>query len=138
MRAQSNFGLSPAPLLLYSCPVTLSDHEKRLLAEMEAALTSEDPRLVSTLTGKARTRRAGRVFTGLILTLAGMAILLAGLISQIIAVGILGFLVSLVGLVFIFSNFQMGTSMRATGPKAPKPNWSSRLEERWERRNYDQ
>ena len=33
--------------------MALSDHERKLLAEMEAALEQEDPRLLSTLTGKA-------------------------------------------------------------------------------------
>ena len=119
----------------------LSDHEKRLLAEMEAALESEDPRLVSTMTGKVRTRAAGRLLTGAILALVGMAILLAGLIAQVILIGILGFLVALVGLVFIFSNLSLGGSAgtsRGNGPKPSKPKWSSRLEDRWERRNFDQ
>ena len=33
--------------------MALSDHERKLLAEMEAALEQEDPRLLSTLTGKS-------------------------------------------------------------------------------------
>ncbi len=60
----------------------LSDHERRLLAEMEAALQQDDPRLVSTMTGKARTRQSSRVLIGSLLLLSGMAILLTGLISQ--------------------------------------------------------
>jgi uncharacterized membrane protein HdeD (DUF308 family) len=109
---------------------------------MEAALESEDPRLVSTMTGKARTPRAGRLVKGLLLTLAGLALLLAGLMAKTVAVGIAGFLVSLVGLVLIFSNLGGGHGVTtkkggsAGGPK--KPKWSDRLEERWERRNFDQ
>ena len=127
-------------LLLYSEPVPLSDHEKRLLAEMEAALTSEDPRLVSALNGKARTKQAGRVLTGALMALAGMAILLAGLISQVVALGIFGFIVALVGLVLVFSNFRGPSAggARTAAPKGSKPGWSSRLEDRWERRNFDQ
>lgn len=118
----------------------LSDHEKRLLAEMEAALSSEDPRLVSALNGKVRTRQAARVLTGALLALTGMAILLAGLIAQVVALGIAGFIVSLVGLVLIFSNFRGPSAGGARGetPKGAKPGWSSRLEDRWERRNFDQ
>jgi Protein of unknown function (DUF3040) len=121
----------------------LSDHEKRLLAEMEAALEQDDPRLVSTLTGKARTRKASRVLAGGVTVLVGMAIIISGLIAKVVPVGIAGFLVALAGLVLIFSNLsalgdgapgQRGT--RSPGPK--KGGWSSRLEERWERRNNDQ
>ena len=123
----------------------LSDHEKRLLAEMEAALESEDPRLVSTMTGmsgKGRTPRAGRVLKGALLALGGLALLLAGLIAKLVIVGIAGFLVALTGLVLVFSNLGGGqsTSLRKGAQKSGpnKPKWSDRLEERWERRNFDQ
>ena len=127
--------------LLYSLVMPLSDHERRLLAEMEAALQQDDPRLVSTMTGKARTRQSSRVLVGSLLLLAGMAILLAGLIAQTIPVGIVGFLVALIGVVFIFSNIGStgpGRSSRGSrGPKPKKAPWSSRLEERWDRRNFE-
>ena len=45
--------------------MALSDHERKLLAEMEAALEQEDPRLLSTLTGKARTKQALELFWAL-------------------------------------------------------------------------
>ena len=122
----------------------LSDHEKRLLAEMEAALESEDPRLVSTMTGKVRTPRAGRAIKGALLALLGLATLLAGLMAQQVAVGIVGFLIALAGLVLAFSNLGSNsgpngshrTPTKGSGPR--KPKWSDRLEERWERRNFDQ
>lgn len=118
----------------------LSDHEKRLLAEMEAALESEDPRLVSTMTGKVRTPRAGRAIKGALLALLGLATLLAGLMAQQVSVGIVGFLIALAGLVLAFSNLGSNGSHRTptkgSGPR--KPKWSDRLEERWERRNFDQ
>ena len=42
----------------------LSDHEKRLLAEMEAALVADDPGLVSTLNGRSRSPKFGRALAG--------------------------------------------------------------------------
>ncbi|MEI6648210.1 MAG: DUF3040 domain-containing protein [Actinomycetes bacterium] len=119
----------------------LSDHERRLLAEMEAALQQDDPRLVSTMTGKARTRQSSRVLIGSLLLLSGMAILLTGLISQTIPVGIVGFIVALIGVVFIFSNLGgAGPTHAMRGERGAKPKkapWSSRLEERWDRRNFE-
>ena len=40
--------------------MALSEHEKRMLAEMEAALVADDPRLVSTLNGRERTPKGSR------------------------------------------------------------------------------
>jgi hypothetical protein len=121
----------------------LSDHEKRLLAEMEAALQQDDPRLVSTLTGKVRTRKSSRVLSGALTAVAGMAIIIAGLVSKVVPVGIAGFLVALTGLVLVFSNLSIfgdsTGSAQGAAPKGPKRGgWSTRLEERWERRNNDQ
>jgi len=103
---------------------------------MEAALVADDPRLVSTLNGRARTPKAGRALIGFFAILGGMAVLLAGLIAQVIAIGIVGFLISLVGLVVLVSNLSLGRS-EFKSPKGARSNWSSRLEDRWERRNFD-
>ena len=119
--------------------MALSDHEKRMLAEMEAALVADDPRLVSTLNGRDRTPKTGRALLGFFVILAGMAVLLAGLIAQVIAVGIAGFLISLTGLVLLLSNLSFGKSEfeGSKSAKGARPKWSSRLEDRWERRNFD-
>ncbi len=116
--------------------MALSDHEKRMLAEMEAALVADDPHLVSTLNGRERTPRGSRALLGFISILAGMLVLLSGLIAQVIPVGIAGFVLSLAGLVLFVSNLSFGKS-EFKGPKGARPKWSSRLEGRWERRNFD-
>ena len=116
----------------------LSDHEKRLLAEMEAALTQEDPRLVSTLTGKNRTPQSGRALIGGLVLLAGMAVLLTGLVAKTPVIGVVGFLIALSGLVLVLSNLRAPKvdSKGSTG-KAKRKSFGSRLEDRWERRNFD-
>ena len=88
----------------------LSDHERKLLAEMEAAFEQEDPRLVSTLTGSARTKQGSFVFYGVIGVLGGMAILFGGLIAKLIFVGLIGFVIALAGAFFIFTNLSIGKS----------------------------
>jgi hypothetical protein len=122
--------------LLYSFAMPLSDHERKLLAEMEAAFEQEDPRLVSTLTGNARTKQGSLVLYGALGVLAGMAILFGGLIAKVILVGLLGFVVSLIGAFLIVSNLSLTKSSKR-GVKAKKPKWSDRLEGRWDRRNFD-
>ena len=78
----------------------LSDREKRLLEEMEAALLTEDPRLVSALSSKAPVSPSrNRIMVGGGLVLLGLITLFGGLISQITPVGILGFIIALSGVI---------------------------------------
>ena len=67
--------------------MALSEHEKRLLAQMEEALAADDPRLVSALTGSSRVSR-NRLFLAIALLLGGIATLFAGLIAQITVIGL--------------------------------------------------
>ena len=100
--------------MLYPVGMPLSDHERKMLAEMEAAFEQDDPRLVSTLTGKARTRKGSRMLLGLLLILGGMVLLFGGLIAKIIAIGLLGFVIALVGLFLVVTNFSLPTLAHAS------------------------
>ena len=102
----------------------LSDHEKRLLEEMEQALATDDPRLVSALSGgKIAPARIG---LSLLLIFAGIATLLGGLVAKVTPVGIIGFLIALGGVVTILSSISF-KSISA-------PRIGNRFEQRWERR----
>ena len=119
--------------------MALSDRERRLLAEMEAALASDDPRLQSTLSGDTATlihRAPGGALAGLGIVIAGIAILFTGLIAQITLVGSAGFIVALVGVVMILRSLA-GKALKA--PRAPRGggSLSARLQERWERRTFE-
>jgi hypothetical protein len=113
----------------------LSEHEKRLLAEMEEALAADDPRLISAFKGKTPSR--SRVVIGFLLIVLGVLFLLSGMISQTPAIGIFGFAISLSGAVLAISN--LGGLMGNLSNRAPRPSkgpkWSARFEERWDRRN---
>ncbi|MBM3719503.1 MAG: DUF3040 domain-containing protein [Actinobacteria bacterium] len=122
----------------YSFAMPLSDEEKRLLAEMEAALAVDDPKLVSTLSGKVRTPKKNRMFAGILLFFTGLVTLLAGLISQTIPVGIAGFVLALIGLVFVITNLAGKSPVPVKSNERPKkPKWSSSFEERWDRRQQE-
>lgn len=122
----------------YSFAMPLSDEEKRLLAEMEAALAVDDPKLVSTLSGKVRTPKKNRMFAGVLLFFTGLVTLLAGLISQTIPVGIAGFVLALIGLVFVITNLAGKSPVPVKSNERPKkPKWSSSFEERWDRRQQE-
>jgi hypothetical protein len=132
--------------------VPLSEHEQRLLDQIERALYQEDPKFASTVRStdlrthmKRRMRRAAFLF-GL-----GVVVMLGGLVSNMPAVGIGGFVVMVAALALALSSWKrLGTSgnqgLRAVDSDAPartrrkKPStpaggsFLSRLEERWQRR----
>ncbi len=116
----------------------LSDHEKRLLDEMERALTAEDPKLTSAFNGK--NPRRSRAVGGFGLIVIGIFVLFGGLVSQLPALGIAGFVISLVGAVLAVSNLAglvKGVKVPvAAGKKSSK--WSARFEQRWDKRNFGQ
>jgi hypothetical protein len=118
----------------------LSEHEKRLLAEMEQALAADDPRLISTFNGKTPSRT--RVVLGFGLILLGIFVLFGGLISQTPPLGIAGFVLSLVGAVLAITNLgglMNAVTNRVQAPKSPGGNkWSSKFEQRWDRRNFEE
>jgi uncharacterized membrane protein HdeD (DUF308 family) len=111
----------------------LSDHEKRMLQEMEAALLTEDPRLFSALSGEARPPRRTRTLIGAALILSGTATLFAGLVAKTTPVGVLGFLIALTGVIAIVSS--VGTRSSGIKGARKKTGLGSRLEERWDERN---
>ena len=119
----------------------LSEHEKRLLAEMEEALAADDPRLISTFSGKTPSR--SRVVAGFGLIVLGIFVLFGGLVSKTPPLGIVGFVLSLTGAVLAISNLgglMNGVVSKATQARSPKggSKWSARFEERWDRRNPDE
>ncbi|HET8561036.1 MAG TPA: DUF3040 domain-containing protein [Marmoricola sp.] len=74
----------------------LSEEENRLLAQMERALAAEDPKFVSTLRGRTLERNARlRAIAAGVVFLAGIALLMGGVIAQLTWLGIVGFLVML-------------------------------------------
>jgi hypothetical protein len=123
--------------------VPLSEHEQRLLEQMERALYAEDPKFASALRGAdLRThfrRRAYQAMAGFVL---GVALLMIGVIKPLIPVSIVGFLVMLACAVLAVSNWRrMPTpgeisSMSGPTPKRhrQKTRMMDRLEERWRRR----
>ena len=80
----------------------LSEHEQRVLEQMEKALYAEDPRLATQLKRTATTggpagldRR--RLAVGVLVALAGLALVVVGVMSQQIWVGAIGFLAMVLG-----------------------------------------
>ncbi|MER6925576.1 DUF3040 domain-containing protein, partial [Streptomyces spiralis] len=74
----------------------LSEHEQRMLEQMERALYAEDPKFASALEGSGlRTYTRRRVYQAVAGFLVGIALLMAGVIVPYYWVSVVGFLVML-------------------------------------------
>ena len=123
----------------------LSEHEQRLLEQMEKALYAEDPKFATSLRSAPGARAArGRAALGVLGILAGLGLLLAGVGTTIIALGVLGFVVMLVGSVIVYSAFGTRPAEDVASPENPPsqgsakaPGFMDRMEDRWRRRSDD-
>ncbi|MFE3519773.1 DUF3040 domain-containing protein [Streptomyces sp. NPDC059166] len=130
----------------------LSEHEQRMLEQMERALYAEDPKFATALEGsglRRYTRR--RVYQAVAGFLVGIALLMAGMVFQQTWVSVVGFLVMLGCAVLAITGWR----------KAPKPgeqqsagnasggggerrhprqrrSMMNRIEQRWQRRRDEQ
>ena len=117
----------------------LSEEELRALEQMERALVQEDPKLASTLRGTSLRRAAQRraILAG-VCFVGGVAVLMAGAISRMTLVGLLGFLIMLVAATVALSAMR-GTSGVRRAPIRPGPQTGGSMLDRfgtpWRRRH---
>jgi hypothetical protein len=131
--------------------VPLSEHEQRLLEQMERALYAEDPKFASSLRGRdPRSSFRRRVVLACVGFAIGVVLLMTGLVAQIILVSVVGFVAMLACAVLALTSYRRVTSGRlgvvegqTVRPpqgggvrKQPRDKRSmmTRLEARWNRR----
>jgi Protein of unknown function (DUF3040) len=129
--------------------VPLSEHEQRLLDQIEQALYAEDPKFASIYQGTdVRTHYRRRVVRAVIGLVVGLGLLLAGVVVPLIPLGVAGFIVMLMAVSFGVASWQRMTGHRVAVPRerqtsrratdlAPRRSVRQRLEERWQRRQGD-
>jgi hypothetical protein len=130
----------------------LSEHEQRLLDQIERALYAEDPKFASTVRG-ARLRRPSRRrrLQGIALFVLGVALLVLGVVlplkpGGIPVVSLLGFLVMFFGALLTLTAIRHGdqgdeAADESAGPgnvtKIRRSSFSQRMEERFRKRFDD-
>ena len=125
--------------MFYCGPMALSEHEKRLLDQMEAALLTEDPKLATVLSGAKMPAARNRNLLALGLVALGLVTIFAGLIAKVTPVGVVGFCVALAGVILLISSVGAGAaSSKSARPARKSFGLSDRLEKRWDERNNDQ
>ncbi|HEY8374708.1 MAG TPA: DUF3040 domain-containing protein [Pseudonocardiaceae bacterium] len=122
----------------------LSEHEQRLLEQIERALYAEDPKFASTVRG-ARLRRPSRRrrLQGVALFVLGLLLLVLGValpikLAEIPVVSVIGFLVMFGGAVLTLATLG-STEPSATEDrtKARRSSFAQRMEERFRKRFED-
>jgi xanthine/uracil permease len=121
----------------------LSEHEQRLLDQIERALYAEDPKFVSTVRG-GRLRRPTRrrrvqgvaVFAlGLVLLVVGVAVRTLWIADNFPVLSVIGFLVMLTGAVMAVTSVgAKGQQASAKRGEQDKNRFTGRMEERFRRR----
>ncbi|MDP9398486.1 MAG: DUF3040 domain-containing protein [Actinomycetota bacterium] len=128
----------------------LSEHEQRLLEQMERALYAEDPKFATALRGAdPRTHYRRRILWASVLFLAGIALLVTGVVTEPV-ISVIGFLVMLGAAFFALTSWRQipgandlgvgSRTTRRTGGRKPRQRsrsrggLMSRFEDRWNRR----
>jgi predicted phage tail protein len=118
----------------------LSEHEQRLLEEMERNLYQNDADFVATVSGRRGKPNYRLIVIGALLAVAGVAALVAGVIVRQPIIGVVGFGLMLGGVLLVISPGRGAEAASSAGPsssRATRParsSWMSTMSERWERR----
>ncbi|SFD85551.1 DUF3040 domain-containing protein [Blastococcus tunisiensis] len=134
----------------------LSEHEQRLLEQIERALVDDDPKFASSVrTGDRRQKARRRLQIGALLVIVGLAGLVGGAVAQSVPIGAVGSLVMFAGAALAVLHYKAATGVveagsapagdrgpagaarAGRGSRPGRQPLKSRLEERF-RRRYDQ
>ena len=119
----------------------LSEREQKVLDELERGLYADDSGLADRLKSKPAKiskpqNKAARALAGALVAVAGLSVLLVGLIAHYTAIGVAGFAVILFGVVVASSN----SARTVSGSSSEKPSNSAKptrksfFEDRWDKR----
>lgn len=118
-------------------PVPLSEHEQRLLEQIEQALYAEDPKFASLYRSTdLRSHYRNRVIRAALLFIIGLGLLLAGVVTAIVAMGVAGFVVMLAAASWMVASLQRMSGRNLTvvaDPAQPEPPHQPRSRRRWRR-----
>ncbi|MET0457337.1 MAG: DUF3040 domain-containing protein [Mycobacterium sp.] len=128
----------------------LSDHEQRMLDQIESALYAEDPKFASSVRGgNLRAPSARRRLQGALLFVLGLALLVSGVPLYVkfgaifLIISVIGFVIMFGGVVFAITGPRVAKGREGAPPEANSArqkrdkggnSFSNRMEERFRRR----
>ncbi|NYI07088.1 DUF3040 domain-containing protein [Allostreptomyces psammosilenae] len=134
----------------------LSEHEQRMLEQMERALYAEDPKFASALDGSGlRTYTRRRVYQAIAGFVLGIVLLMTGMVVQSVWwISVVGFLIMLGCALLAVTGWRRGPSGegegeagggarsgrpgRGRGGRRERQGFVDRIEQRWQRRRDEQ
>jgi hypothetical protein len=124
----------------------LSDHEQRILAEIERRLLEEDPKFAQQVGSSFQVHLARRLKLAAVGFVLGLVVLVVGFV-QSVALGVAGFIVMLIAIFEFVRTLRRRAAINrpaaAGGQPPPRPRqagkggleaWWSRMNERWRQR----
>jgi hypothetical protein len=119
--------------------VPLSEHEQRLLDEIEQALYAEDPKFASAVrSARSRPHIRNSMLTSVLGIGVGLALVLVGLLATIIALSVVGFVLLVAGCAFAVQSLRHRGETKPEDPNAARPprhgGMRTRMEDRLRRR----
>lgn len=121
--------------------MALSEHEQRLLDEMERRLYQSEADLLPAGNGVRRRLNYRSLVLGVLVTLVGVGVMVGGVAAQQLWLGLIGFVAMLGGVLLMFTKAEevgardelhMGDTSRPQ-----KESFSERMERRWDERMED-
>ncbi|MBF4633987.1 DUF3040 domain-containing protein [Agreia pratensis] len=119
----------------------LSEQEQKLLDEMERSLYHNDADFVSAVNASRGRVNYGALVLGILLAIAGLVVVIVGVITHLPIVGLVGFVGMFAG-VLLALRPSSTASRPASGPRtgsspsaaASKTNLMDKLNDRWDKR----
>ncbi len=110
----------------------LSDHEQRILQEIERQLYQEDPKFARGVASKAlRTQAVRNLRRGLALFFLGFLVLLGFFIRPAVVLGVLAFLLMLSGVILAYHGIRRNAEhVRVLGEGSPLARFLERAQQR--------
>jgi len=118
----------------------LTEHERKVLQELERGLYQDDQEFANRVSGatqpKTAKNPASRLIAGALVAVAGVSVLVTGVVLHLVPIGVGGFIFTLGGLVLASSNWSNSAldAKSNKGKGRPKNGPTSFFEDRWERR----
>lgn len=118
--------------------MALSEHEQRLLDEMERGFYRSEADVMQTASGHRNRTNYKSLVLGIIVCIAGIAVLIGGVAAQQLWLGLIGFAVMLGGVLLVFARGSE-EQLAPEGVASPKQreareSLSERMERRWDER----
>ena len=116
----------------------LSEHEQRLLEQLEKQLNTEDPTFASSMSAE-KTAAAGSfvaryLVTGILVFLLGLGLILAGVSTKLIPLGVVGFLCAVAGIYLATLTSQKPRMASSKKASQKQSSFMQGLEDKWDKR----